>query len=160
MALWYNWLNQGHRLVATAGTDIHGPFSDGTRPGFNVIYAESLSETDILRAVAQGHLFLTDGPQLGLSGRTEDGITIMMGDSLSTGNLTVNTSWEGCAPRDQVRLIADGQPIFEQVAGERGERQWDMRAGQTRWCVLELREESGGLRAVTNPLFIGTPLAT
>src|SRR5262245_31479375 len=73
LALWYEWLNQGHRLVATAGTDTHGPAPDGVRPGFNVVYAEEWSEAGILRAIARGHLFLSDGPQLELSAQTASG---------------------------------------------------------------------------------------
>ena len=34
LTLWYDWLNQGLRLAATAGTDTHGRHAYAARPGF------------------------------------------------------------------------------------------------------------------------------
>ncbi|MBA3948009.1 MAG: CehA/McbA family metallohydrolase [Herpetosiphonaceae bacterium] len=152
LALWYVWLNQGQRVVATAGTDIHGPLPPGARPGFNVVYAESFSEAAILRAITQGHLYLSNGPQIEVHGRTEEGVSAGMGDSLPSGRTTITACWEGCTSTDRVRLIADGELLREQEAGERGEQHWQLAAGEAAWCVLELRDATGRLRAVTNPL--------
>lgn len=157
LALWYRWLNQGYRMVATAGTDAHGPPPPGMQPGFNVVFAESLSAAAILRAIAQGHLFLSAGPQLEFSGQTAGGVSGIMGDSLPADSATISARWDGCAANDQVRLVGDGRVLWEQASGERGAQQWDLAVGQARWCVLELRAVTGGLRAVTNPLFIGVP---
>lgn len=157
LALWYSWLNQGHQVGATAGTDVHGPPPVGVRPGFNVVYADSLSEAAILRAVAQRHLFLSDGPRLDLVGQTASGIHAMMGDSLPVDRTTISAQWAGCNADDQVRLVADGQVLFAQPAGEHGAQEWELAAGQAHWCLLELRETNGRMRAVTNPLFMGAP---
>ena len=154
LALWYSWLNQGHRLVATAGTDIHGPLPDGARPGFNVVYADALSEAAILRAVAAGHLFLSDGPWMSLKGRTDDGAVAMMGDSLHAASATISARWDGCAADDQARLVVDGRVLFDQDAEGQGEEQWRLAAGEARWCVLEVRDARARLRSVTNPIFI------
>jgi len=156
LALWYVWLNHGYRMVATAGTDIHGPLPHGTRPAFNVAYAPSLSESAILGAIAKGHLYLSNGPRLEFTGRSESGEVAIMGDCLPAGNATINAFWDGNASDDQVRLIGDGKLLFEQPAGEPGKQQWRLPAGQARWSVLELRDMTGRLRAVTNPIFIGT----
>ena len=157
LALWYTWLNEGHRLVATAGTDAHGPAPAGVRPGFDVVYAEELSEAALLRAIGQGHLYLSDGPRIALEGEGADGAGAMMGDTLPAGDTRISARWEGCDPTDAMRLIVDGRPLAEQVTGERGEQQWHLRAGQARWCVLEVRAAAGHLRAVSNPIFIGAP---
>jgi hypothetical protein len=37
----YQWLNEGYQMRATAGTDIHGPMKD-PNPGFNHVYADDL----------------------------------------------------------------------------------------------------------------------
>jgi hypothetical protein len=153
LALWYVWLNQGHRLVATAGTDAHGQAPSGVRPGFNNVYAEVFSESGILRAIAQGHVFLSDGPQLELSAQTANGVTAIMGDILPAERATISARWDGCNPSDLVRLVVNGQPFTEQIAGTQGEQQWGFTPKQARWCLIELREASGRLRAVTNPLF-------
>lgn len=157
LALWYGWLNNGYRMVATAGTDIHGPLPPGAQPAFNVVYAPSLSELAILGAIGRGHLYLSNGPRLELTGRSESGEVAIMGDCLPEGSATIKAVWDGNAVEDNVRLIGDGKPLFEQVAGEPGQQEWKLRAGQAHWCVLELREATGRLRGVTNPIFIGTP---
>ena len=106
LALWYVWLNHGHRLVATAGTDAHGPAPDGVRPGFNVVYAETLSEQGILQAIAQGHVFLSDGPQIEFSALTASGVAAIMGDTLPDEPATISACWNGCGVSDRVRLLA------------------------------------------------------
>lgn len=155
LALWYVWLNQGHRLVATAGTDVHGPAPEGVRPGFDLVYAEELSERAILQAVRQGHLFLSDGPRVTFTAQAANGAEAMMGDSLPEGDLMIHATWEGCAPTDEVRLIADGQPLATHIVGHQSQQQWTLAAGQARWYTLEIREPNGRLRVVTNPIFVG-----
>ena len=71
LALWYDWLNQGLRLAATAGSDTHSRHSYAARPGFNVIYAESLTEPALLSGLRAGRLYLSAGPQLAFE--AEDG---------------------------------------------------------------------------------------
>ncbi len=83
LALWYEWLNRGLRMVATAGSDVHRPAGYANSPGFNVVYAEELSERGILRAIAQGHLYLSSGPTLDFTARGTSGAQAMMGDVLT-----------------------------------------------------------------------------
>lgn len=157
LALWYSWLNQGHRLVATAGTDAHGRWPAGVRPGFNVVYAEALSETALLRAIGQGHLYLSDGPHIELVGQGHNDTQAMMGDALPAGDATISARWEGCTLTDHMRLIVDGRPIAEEVAEMHGAQQWRLARGQASWCVLEVRTAAGHVCAVSNPIFIGAP---
>jgi hypothetical protein len=154
LMLWYTWLNQGHRLVATSGTDIHGPAQPGAHLGFDVVYAEELDEAAILRGVSQGHLYLSDGPRLDLSGHTTTGTQAMMGDTLVAERATITAHWDGCDPDDCVRLIVDGHPMSETAANARTEQEWQLSAEQAHWCVLEVRAATGHLRAVTNPIFL------
>ena len=83
--MWYRWLNRGHRMVATAGTDVHGPGQQyqSRSAGFNVVYADQLSEAGILRGVAAGHLYLSAGPTLSFAALHEASGQRMMGDSLT-----------------------------------------------------------------------------
>ena len=125
------------------------------RPGFNVVYAEELSEAALLRAIGQGHLYLSAGPRIALEGAGADGAWAMMGDTLPAGDTRISARWESCDPTDAVRLIVDARPLVEQAAGERGAQQWRLINGQARWCVLEVRTAAGQLRAVSNPIFMG-----
>jgi hypothetical protein len=154
LALYYTWLNDGYRLVATSGTDAHGPAPADARPGFDVVYAEERTEAAILAAVARGHLYVSSGPRLELHGRAADGTTAMMGDLLPAGAAGLAIIWADVPVGSSVRLVADGQALHEVVVAEAGDLEWEVSAG-TRWCAAELRAADGEVRAVTNPIFFG-----
>ncbi len=160
LMLWYEWLNQGHRLAATSGTDAHGPvegegMGDLIRyVGFNVVYADELSEEAILAAVARGHLYLSAGPRLGLEGRTPAGEHAMMGDVLHGPEAEITADWADCPANARMRLIANGEAMAEWEPGPEGRRQWRLSSAEVRWCLIELRDEHGQMLALTNPIFL------
>jgi hypothetical protein len=127
--------------------------------GFNVVYAETLSEAAILRAVGRGHLYLSAGPQVEFSARTPTGDRALMGDALPAGVVEFTVGWAECPEDAWLRLMADGRPLAEWRPGDNGTRAWSLSAGQARWCLVELRDAQGRMLALTNPIFIGsTPM--
>lgn len=151
--LYYDWLNSGHRLVATAGSDIHGPLPDHERPGYNVVYAADLSETAILAAIQQGHLYLSSGPQLELTAINTAGDVAMMGDSLRGGPVTLAVRWAGCQPDQRLRLVGVGAVTDTIPVGADGSHEW--RIDQpARWYTVEIRDGAGQLHAITNPIYL------
>jgi hypothetical protein len=160
LALWYDWLNQGLRLVATAGTDAHS-FEPTLEVGFSVIYAEALSRAAILEAIRRGHLYLSAGPKITLGARTADGrdgsrALVPMGDTLPAGAAAeLVAGWEGCPSGAWLRLVADGRPLAEWEAAGGGSRTWPIAPGQARWCLVEVRDADGRMVALTNPIFWG-----
>ncbi len=154
LALYYQWLNQGHRLAATSGTDIHGPLPADMRPGFNVVYAEALTEPAILTAIRAGHLFVSNGPHVEFTAQSIQGHTGMMGDQLPLIPATLTAMWRDAMVGMQLRIIVDGSCIHQQTINELGSHQWQL-AGQSRWCTVEIREAGGNIAAVTNPIFFG-----
>jgi hypothetical protein len=154
---YYLWLNMGNRLVATSGSDIHGPFplEFPRRDGFNVVYAEQLSEVAILDAVRKGHLYLSAGPELILTGETESGQSAMMGDLLPPEAATLKVTWRGAHERDVLRLIVDGKVKEQMPASGDGEKTWAIEPASLKWAVVELRDAKHDLWAVTNPIFFG-----
>jgi hypothetical protein len=153
LELWHRWLNEGCRMVATAGSDIHRPMTD-PHPGFDVVYAQELSEQAILNAVRQGHLYVSAGPRLELKAWGDAGDSVMMGDILDAETADVTLRWEGCAPSDRLRLVVNGQINETFNATERGQHSWRLPA-EARWCTVEIRSAQGQPRALTNPIFIG-----
>jgi len=153
--LWYEWLNQGYRMVATSGTDVHGPFRVQDELGFDVVYAERLTESAILQAIRQGHLYISAGPVLELTGVSASGATVMMGDTLPHEAAQMTATWEGCAGDERLIVIADGG-VFKEISavGVSGSTTWSLADGQARWCTVELRDHRNHLRAITNPVFI------
>lgn len=166
LSLAYEWLNAGHRLALTAGTDNHGRHPEEVRSpgghdptmhyGFNVVYAEDRSEREILRAVRVGHLYISSGPMLELSAAVGER-QAMMGDVLDVPrgqSVQVTASWGGCPEEAEVCLVVDGLPRFAMPAGNEGTQTWSLQGGEARWCLLTLRAADGLMLALTNPIFL------
>lgn len=152
--LWYQWLNEGYHLYATVGTDIHGKPDAGLVFGSNVVYADSLTEKAILDGIRQGHSYLSSGPQLTFTGSSTSGQTAMMGDSIDGNNCQITAQWDGCEATDRIRLIRDGQ-VAEEWSADQGEKSWKFDDSKPHWCVVEVRNAQGHMRALTNPIFLG-----
>jgi hypothetical protein len=153
LALWYDWLNEGLHIVGTAGTDTHSAQFYATRPGFNVVYAEDLSETALLKALRAGHLYLSAGPQVDLQARTTNGQHWSMGDTI-TQEATFTVAWAQCPADAQLRLIANGRLLRQTTAASQGEYEWSMAPDQADWVVVEVRNSDGEMLAITNPIFL------
>jgi hypothetical protein len=153
LELWYQWLNEGYRMVATAGTDSHGPTSDQTL-GLNHVYANDLTEVEILDAIKRGHLYVSSGPRLELTARNASLEHVMIGDVLAGDGVTLSLHWEDCQEGDVLELIVNGGVIDEQSPAEHGMLEWTL-PDHTHWCVVEVRDKNRGMRAVTNPIFVG-----
>jgi hypothetical protein len=154
LSLWYDWLNQGLRLVATAGTDTHSVRAYAANPGFSVVCAEALSEAALLKALRAGHLYLSAGPQITFEAQNDGGETWIMGDTIAQP-VTFMAAWNDCPADAQVRLIANGRLLDHWIAGAHGEREWNLAPYQAHWVVVEIRDRSGGLLAITNPICLG-----
>ncbi len=153
LALWYDWLNQGVRLAATAGSDAHGPRDYASRPGFNVIYAEVLSEAALLEGVLAGRLYLSSGPQLTFQAQDDDGATWMLGDTV-TRPVTFEVRWRDCPPDAEMRVIVNGRLLHALPAGSEGAHTWTLTPDEADWVTVEIRDKSGVMLAVTNPIFL------
>jgi len=153
LSLWYDWLNQGLHLAATAGTDTHSAKDYAARPGFNVVYAEALSEPAILKALRAGHLYLSAGPQILFQARGEDGQTWKVGDT-ATSPATLTVNWNNCPPDAQIRVIANGRLLEQWQTGAQGEYAWKLTPDQADWLVVEIRDTHGDMLVVTNPIFL------
>ena len=153
LQLFYQWLNEGHPLVATSGTDLHERNPEHMRTAFNVVYAQELSEAAILDGIRRGHLYISAGPELTFKGRTASGVEGIMGDTIPNEHSSVRVCWGQGHEGDLLRLVVDGQPHDERIVGPSGEISWSLESGQAMWCTVELRDPQNGLWAVTNPLF-------
>ena len=153
LTLWYDWLNQGLRLAATAGSDAHGLRDYASGPGFNVIYAEALSEAALLEGVLAGRLYLSSGPQLTFQAQSDDGATWMLGDTV-TRPATFAVHWRDCPPDAVVRVIVNGRLLSALPAGIEGAHTWTLTPDQADWVTVEIRDKSGVMLAVTNPIFL------
>ncbi len=161
LALWYDWLNQGWRLVATAGTDAHGAgFARRASAGlgFSVIYAEALTEPALLDGLRAGHLYLSAGPRLLTEIQQNASHRWMMGDTLprldADEPLSLRVRWAGCPAKAQLYLIANGRRWTTQTIEGAGSATWQLTPKAADWVLAELRGRDGDLLGVTNPIFL------
>lgn len=152
LALYRHWLALGHRLHATAGSDIHGPEGGTGQVGLNHVEAEGLTEGHILDAILRGRNYLSSGPRLILTAETPDGRVAAMGETVPDGS-TFHADWQSermpltlhfvdaTGPRTSHAVSADASGV---VALDNG----------MRFVMAELRDASGRLHAVTNPIFV------
>jgi len=150
--LWYQWLTQGDRIYATVGTDIHGPADPALEFAFNIVYAQELSEAAILDGLRLGHSYLSSGPQLEFTGQSSSGKAIM-GDSLVGDRCEFFARWTACRPGDRLRVIVDGLMKEELPSSTEGQHGWMLDDGQRHCCLIEVRDDKGNMRALTNPIF-------
>ncbi len=154
LQLYYQWLNAGHRLVATSGTDIHGrPSGEVSGAAVDVVYAEDLTEAAIIDGIQRGHLYLSSGPTLNLTAAQGD-IIAMMGDTLPNKQDTeITLTWASTHTDDTARFIVDGRVQDTIATDDAGNNVWLVPAGDASWVLAEVRGADGRMRAVTNPIF-------
>ena len=148
LALWYSWLNEGYRITASAGTDGHRAAPEGAQLGFNVVYAEALSEAAILAAVRRGRSYLSSGPKLELTlpDRSEPVTGAVEAET------TLSLRYEGVPADASLRLVVNGTVQRDMSLADSGTLELSL-PDAARWCVLELRAQDGTMLAVTNPVF-------
>lgn len=156
LALAFDWLNDGHRLVLTAGTDHHGHGLADESLGFNVVWANALTASEILAGIRHGHLYLSSGPVLefeAVVGATR----LSMGDSLLAPDgsaIQWVARWRQSPTEARVELIVDGGVVGERTTGSEGTHVWGWTTPGARWGLLSLRAADGSLLALTNPIFL------
>ncbi len=155
LQLFYRWLNDGYRLTATSGTDLHELPPENVRAAVNVVYAEDLTEEAIVAAVKAGRSYISAGPELTFNVKTESGKEAMIGDVLPLEPATVRIAWRDAHQGDILRLNLDGRAYLEKIVGSEGQVEWPVGSGQARWCNVELWDEEYALWAVTNPIYFG-----
>lgn len=155
LKLVYTWLNQGYRIVMTAGTDNHGGRPEQRELGFNVVYADDLSEAEILQGVRAGHLYLSAGPALILEGSAGDQ-QARMGDVLNRApneRIQLTACWDACPVGTQLELIMDGEVKECFPVQPSATRTWEIQNDQTHWGLITLRNPQGKMLALTNPIY-------
>jgi hypothetical protein len=154
LALYRSWLDQGHRLRATAGTDIHGPTDDAVLMGFNHVFADQFTKEALLAAVERGENYLSSGPSLVLLAFGEDGATAPMGGELANANRAV-VNWNGADGPLTLRIVCGTSAVrFESEVAAEGRLELPL-SPRDHWIMAELRDADGHIRAVTNPIFLG-----
>ena len=143
LALWNRWLNAGHRLPATAGTDSHKWPDRPDQQGYTWVWAQPEVE-DILAAVRDGRSFLSCGPSL--TWERHD---------LGSGTLDV---WVADLHEPaEARLVHRGEVVAREPVGGAGRIAFrlDQAPEVGDWYRVEAwRPGSRMLLAMTNPRYV------
>jgi hypothetical protein len=148
LQLWDRWLNLGHRIPATAGTDSHGFSRHPEQLGFTYVRAEP-THTSILNAVKSGRSFLSRGPSV-MWCEPDAGEPVRP----DTESLLVRVG--GLTGTVDVCLVAGGKRIGrERIEVDSDvEFKLDDEARRRTWFRVEIYPKGKKeLLALTNPLF-------
>ncbi len=159
--LFYHWLNEGNRMVATSGTDTHARHGPDARLPANMVFADDNTQPDILAAIRAGRLYVSSGPRLDCVAVTTEGTRVGMGDVVPAGRMNLRCRWTGGDAEQYLsgltaHLIRRGTRSGTWSCAEHAEVEVTVDAVDSDWFVWELRDEAGGVHALTNPFFIGT----
>jgi len=160
LRIWYGWLNAGHRLPATAGTDAHSGHSYDAGPGFNLIWADDLSHEGLLDGLHRGHVMLSSGPRLWIEAPLPGSERVaMMGDIISAVDylVPITVRWADAPADARVQMVVDGYVQVEWPAGAEGEQAVEVLG--LRWIVAEMRSAQGSMLALTNPIYLDRSLS-
>ena len=181
---WFNWeslerwerlLRRGRRIVAVGGSDTHSiPPARRVHPhglGEPTTWAyvpSPLTEANVLQAIRQGHVFISEkpaGPQLYLTADADgDGrYEAMTGDTVRVKHgqpLALRVRCVGAADR-RLWLVVDGAILsILPVGRDDFSHDFTIEAGPGRFVRAELRDCRGGLGqgwavvAMTNPIYL------
>ncbi|MDZ4317384.1 MAG: CehA/McbA family metallohydrolase, partial [Phenylobacterium sp.] len=169
MAFWEKRLNVGLRITAIGGSDNHDATLDPAKaPAIGVpttvVRAPELSQTAILGAIRQGHVFLdiagTRDRLLEVRARA-NGAAAQMGDVLSAPagtKVAVEVRVVG-APGSSISLAGDGARLAvlpdPKINGADQTVSFDLNAdGVRRWLRVDVRDSNGKLILLGNPIYL------
>ena len=163
LKMWDKILQSGRHITAIASSDSHRPDSPIGKPTTHVA-AKVLSQAALLKAIREGHAFLTDGAA---------GIVVSFEAELATGKgrprwiigdeihldapatLRFFISTEGTRPDATVSLISNGQTIRSFPAPKNGQPQViEIDGRHDSYFRLEVRDGTKAMLALTNPIYV------
>lgn len=157
LALFRKWLDQGHKLRATSGTDSHRPDGLEKLNGFNTVHAEALTEAAVYAAIKAGRNVLSSGPMLTLSLAAAHGARADLGETLPTSPARADLTWTSDEPLELVLVTTGSERRVVGRAEGQGVTTIDLAPTAPGWAMAELRAGDGRLAAVTNPIWWDVP---
>ncbi|MGH2382783.1 MAG: CehA/McbA family metallohydrolase [Candidatus Limnocylindria bacterium] len=156
LTLWTTELMAGSRLTAVAGTDSHSAdeYEREDLP-YTWVYAEGLSEREVLHGLRSGRAYLSSGPRLTFVARHgSGGRATLPGDRLHPGRFHLRIETAHLTAPATLWLVADGakQRIGDLI---RPGGTLETVANAEQWWNLELRarDPAESLLTLTNPVY-------
>jgi hypothetical protein len=163
LKMWDQILQSGRRMTAIASSDSHRPDTPIGRPTTHVA-AKVLSETALLQAIRQGHIYLTGEvarPFLSFEAEVATGkrrAHAVVGDEIrlnSAGTIRFFINTEAAPPDAIVSLVSNGQVMRSLPTKTDGKPQViEIQCGRDSYYRLEVRDKTKTVLALTNPIYI------
>ncbi|WP_424952617.1 CehA/McbA family metallohydrolase [Deinococcus sp.] len=147
LAYWYDLLGSGRRVVATAGSDAHGP---AYLPGVGFTCTPGTDDPAVLLTqLRAGRTYLSAGPELRLVCASPQG-PVSLGGTGAAGRWQGQLAWDDVPAGSELTWVVDGRRQPREIA-ESGTESFAFEVEG--WLNLELRGATGELLALTNPLY-------
>jgi predicted metal-dependent phosphoesterase TrpH len=174
---WDRQLAKGLRLTAIGGSDNHNALIPAGVPGAighptTVVEAEELSVPAILDGIRRGRVFIdltasrdktidVEARDTAAGGQNDQGKWTSMGDAVKAdaGDSVSFRIHVAACPHAQIHVLVDGHeapglaPLLTSVADETPEFKWAS-DGHYHWVRCEVRDASGALMLVSNPIYV------
>lgn len=152
-----DWLARGFRVPISGGSDEHGE-----RPSFGPgvptthVYARELSRDAILAGIRAGHVVVSSGPVLRVSGQV-GAVTGLPGDMLpAAGPFSLEATVSGVAVPAHLTLLGNGTILAEATIAGQGACRYAAGRAALGWYRADLRTLDGReMLAIASPLFVG-----
>ncbi len=163
LTMWDKILQSGRRVTAIASSDSHRPDTPIGKPATHVA-AKVLSQIALLKAIRQGHAYLTDGAaRFVVSFEAEEVATGkrrsrgMMGDEIrlrAPGKIRFFITTEAAPPDATISVISNGQVLRSFSAKTDSQPQViEIECQRDSYYRLEVRDKTKMMLALTNPIF-------
>lgn len=156
VALFYQWLDRGYRMVATCGTDTHRLAGEGQRFGFNIIKAKDNTLSALLDGLRAGESYITSGPLLAARA-SGSGQSVTFGGCLPEGEITATCVLHDSDLADDLTLslIHCGTVIASAPCASGMELTDTFSTSSGDWITWEIRDRAGQLHMITNAIRFG-----
>ena len=160
---WDKLLQKGRRITAVASSDSHRPANALGQAATHISIDSSLTPGAVLKSIREGHAYLTNAanvPPITFEARTPEGRTAYsIGDTIrlrKSHRVVFKIAAAEVSNSATITLISQGQ-VIRTLSTDNGKAQF-VKVDPTghAYFRLELRDQSGRMLAMTNPIYVET----
>ncbi|MDO9555097.1 MAG: CehA/McbA family metallohydrolase [Atribacterota bacterium] len=157
---WENLLNQGLKVIAVSGSDIHQLEPYKKDYGRTYVWAKSKTREGIMEGLKEGKVYITSGPKINFQLMTDKGVFVSLGEELEVDcntsiKLLINIENKKTKKKLHIELIKNGL-VFNSYDffSEHIELDWSDKVIKNCWYYLRLLDQRKCIVGLTNPIFV------
>jgi len=157
---WENLLNQGLKVIAVSGSDIHQLEPYKKDYGRTYVWAKSKTREGIMEGLKKGKVYITSGPKINFQLMTGKDVFVSLGEELEVDcntsvKLLINIENKKTKKKLHIELIKNGL-VFNSYDSfsEHIELDWSDKVIKNCWYYLRLLDQRKCIVGLTNPIFV------